>query len=432
MTCYHSSQSHFKSPPEVGCTEASNFCVRPTEGEIMRYSYKHKVNYINWKEESKQINITKAEMQDKIDKLKDEFGDECETKTNRYIFTYRTDRRGYYKYLYTYENKQYIVYTCNTYNDAANDGTTSITSDKIGTKSQRAENKLFEELNGVSERFAFGYCNRELIHYCIPKQLYHINGLYINKELHNISKADYSSHYPDCMQGKLPDWKKHKELKGRIEPTEEYPFAFYINGHMCAEYGRFDMHNWKYHILSHDLFREDDLKLNIPDDEEITILCKASKYELTSTEQKLYEYKLRGEMIEGITAKEVLNSAIGYKHLSNLKSNKCKLDHVAAITIARANQQMIDLIDELGYRNVLQVVVDGIIYKGKNEIGVREKYLGALVQENTNCDFIMRGINQYMFFKDGEYVDSCHGAFDTDIETNELTDIYKWRRSNGK
>ena len=386
----------------------------------------HMLKYIYWKNEETYVILKINEFNEKLDYYKKN-GQLVKYKTLRdewNLKSYFYEEKGYYRHLYTFEgNGKYIHYTCNYIDDTKNKREVRLA--RQGRSSNRIEQKLFKEFNGVSERVAFGYCDRELIYRCIPKQLYYVNEKYLHKNLSNISKVDYSSHYPDNMQGLMPNWREQKIVKGRAKPTKEYPFAFYIKSGMCAEYNRFDMHDWLNSQLVFQLFGK--RYEPVPDKQEETILCKPSKYKFDEVIKFLYDKKLKGEKIDGMDAKMVLNASIGFKHLSNIHSKRSRLDHIAAIVLGRANQQMLDLYSVLGGK-VLQIIVDGIIYKGDNKIGVDEKYLGALHQEIIGQEFRMRGMNQYIFFKDGKCTNECHSGFNDNIKTDKLEDIEEWRR----
>lgn len=400
----------------------------------MNSRMRKKINQVFWKKDIPISYIYIREMQEK-EKFFLQKGTLAQTKTKMVEWiknnTYKIDQNGYWKHLYVNEKGKLKHYVCHTLDDSKNKQRLESGEGKIlnqGTIAIKVENQLFKEINGVTPRVAFGYCDRPLIHKCVPKQLYYINPDLKNRNLKHVSKADFSSHFPASMCGKLPTWKGHLRLSGTVEPTKEYPFAFYIKSGHLAEYGAFDSHKWLNHKMNFSLFGENITIIPKEDDE--TILCKASEYEYTEVEKKLYEYKLKKEKINGVDAKIVLNSAIGYKHLKNLNSKVCRLDHIAAVTIARANQKMVNLYDELG-SEVLMIVVDGIIYKSTREIGTHVKGLGNLMQEITDCDFRMRGINQYLFMKDGIVPEDglCHGSFNDNIVATRLEDINLWRKT---
>lgn len=387
----------------------------------------HAVDYIYWKREETYIVLKIKEFEEKLAYVRC-YGKEANSKTIRAEWnfnSYKLEKKGYYNHLFVFEGEgKYMHYTTNIFDDSKN---ISYVRDKHeGTRCNQIEQALFKKLNSVSERTAFGYCDREIIYRCIPKQLYYINERYKNKNIEHVSKVDFSSHYPNNMQGDMPDWKTKIEKKGYIKPTKEFPFAFYIRSGMCAEYNVFDMHDWLNSKLVMRLFG--DRYTPVPNEEEVTILCKASKYTFDSTIKYLYNKKSAGELIDGIEAKKVLNASIGYKHLSNISSKRSRLDHIAAIVLGRANQKMIDLYENLGSSNVLQLVVDGIIYKEANKIGVDEKFLGALHQELLDCEFRMRGINQYAFFKNDVCVCERHAGCNDNLIINKLEDIDFWER----
>ena len=47
----------------------------------------------------------------------------------------------------------------------------------------------------------------------------------------------------------------------------------------------------------------------------------------------------------------------------------------------------------------------------------------------TDCEFRMRGTNQYIFMKNDEFVDWGHSGFNDNLETSCLEDIEKWSKS---
>lgn len=285
---------------------------------------------------------------------------------------------------------------------------------------------IFESLTGTTERRAFGYCDRAVISKCIPKQLYYIDRSQCDKDLPNVSKADFSSHYPASMCGRLPTWKGAKTIQGTAKPTAEYPFAFYIKSGHSAEYGVYNTHDWLDSTLVLWLFGEN-FSPEITPDADVTILCPASAYNYDEVIKYLYKKKQSDEIIDGLSAKTVLNAAIGYKHLKNLNNKQNRLDHLAVVTLCRANNKMLK-----HYRRgqTLQIVVDSIIYKGDEEIGTRRKCLGKLHQEITGARFRMRGINQYAFEKNGQIVAYAHGGFNDNIDIKNLSDIDKYSKKD--
>lgn len=397
----------------------------------MRAPHWKNLERVNWKAEAHKVYVSQLEFNRIKDNLfatghlSETFNDRNEW-LNPNVFAF--ERRGYWDHLYIggEDGVQHII--SNNFDDAQNaEAAKRGYIEDTGRRANTIEQRIFKELNGVSERQAFGYSEPDL-NKCVPKQLYYVNRRYLNKKIASAGKADYCSHYPAHLCGPLPTWDKLKVIRGRQDPTAEYPFAFYTRSGHCAEYKRFDTHSWKEEDISGDLFGNN--YTNIADDKDVTVLCKEAAYRLDDTIALLYNKKAADETIDGMPAKTILVSSIGYKHLRSENNTKNRLYHLAAICIARANQTMIDLYNTM-YKSVLQIVVDSIIYLGGREIGEHTKRLGSLHQELTDKTFIMRGVNQYMFIDrlTGQCKQVAHSGFDSNIKTAVLEDIWKWQRS---
>lgn len=285
---------------------------------------------------------------------------------------------------------------------------------------------LFKKYNGVTERVAFGYCDRAELGRCIPKQLYYIDKSQLNKNIESASKADYSSHYPARLCGRLPTMKDSLRVSGTVAPSKEYPFAFYVKSGHSAEFGRYDTHKWLNSPLVLQLFG-DNYNPKIKPDEDITILCRASEYKYDAVIKELYDLKSKGKEIDGLSSKIVLNAAIGFKHLKNVNNKQNRLDHVAAVALCRANELMRSKFER---GRTLMIVVDSIIYKGDTKIGVDYKRLGFLHQEITGARFRMRGTNQYAFEKDGKIVAYAHSGYDDIDKIEKIEDIDNFKKSS--
>lgn len=341
---------------------------------------------------------------------------------------YRYEKRGYWDHLYIGGPKGVRHIISNNFDDSQNREAMALGYIPCtGRRANTIEQRIFKEFNGVTERQAFGYSDPEL-NKCVPKQLYYVNTRWLNKKITCAGKADFSSHYPASICGRLPNWAKHKQVAGTVEPTLEYPFVFYTRSGHLAEYKTFDTHNWLYEPLAGDLFGRNYSK--VAPEEDVSILCPQADYRLDSTIEYLYNKKVNGEEVDGLPAKTILNSSIGYKHLRGIHNSRNRLYHLAAICIARANQKMIDLYNQNSH-TILQIVVDGIIYLGPHTLGSPERKLGILHQEITDNSFIMRGANQYMFIERKSGLCTCytHSGLDFNIRTTHLEDIRLWQRS---
>lgn len=397
----------------------------------MRAAQWRAVSQVQWKTEAKKEYLNQTAFRDLADKmyrtghLAESFNDRKEWMQPG-IFVY--EKRGYWEHLYLGGPTGVRHIISNTIDDSQNSEAAALGYVRdVGRQANTIEQRIFKNLTGVSERQAFGYSEPQL-NKCVPKQLYYINSRWLNKKVTCAGKADFSSHYPAHIKGPLPNWDKHKRVDGTVDPSPEYPFVFYTRSGHLAEYKRFDTHAWRDEELAGDLFGQHYSKVN-PDDD-VSILCPEAAYRLDSTIDYLYNMKTLGESIDGIPAKQILVSSIGYKHLRGANNTRNRLYHLAAVCIARANQTMLDLYNE-HRRSVLQIVVDGMIYMGPHAIGEDRKDLGVLHQELTDQSFIMRGINQYMFIDrhTGECTGCSHSGFDVNILTTRLEDIREWQRA---
>lgn len=388
----------------------------------MKFSSKvyHQLNYIYWRYESSLIKLSQSDFRDKFFELKkkrdvikyttirDKYSDEK-------VFALKTN--GDYKMMFLKEKGKYVVYSTNDFDDGKND----IEMYK-GSKSIKKLKDRFEEENNISLYKAFGTVEEDFKR-CVPKQFYYLNKEYLNKDL-IASSLDACSQYPSGMCGRLPNSHTMIEIKGRVEPNEEYPFAFYKSGHI-AEYGVFDSHNWTTHPYFYRLFRFEKEKWDIKpcsDEEETTYLMKASQYTFDNVWE--YFYSRRGFDSD---AKLVMNSAIGMMHKQNY--DKYKYAHLVAVAIGRGNQKILDMSSKIGYKNIIQICVDGILYIGK-EYGVSYKKLGVFNQEFTNCEFKISNFNKYIAMKDGVCIKAKHGNCNVNITPDEqitnLNEQYNW------
>lgn len=397
----------------------------------MRSSQWRALSYVNWKHEAPRQYLdynTFKKLADELwqsGHLATTFNKRSEWKIEG---TFKHEVRGYWEHLYIGGPKGVKHYVSNRIDNTQNYEAMKLGFiPDTGRRANTIEQKIFKELNGVTERQAFGYSEPQL-NKCVPKQLYYINSRWINKKITCAGKADFSSHYPANMCGPLPDWSRVRRVDGTVDPTPEYPFVFYTRSGHLAEYKRFNTHYWREEELTGDLFGSNYSKVD--PDHDVSMCCPSARYSLDSTIELLYNKKTAGEEIDGLPAKSILVSSIGYKHLKSPLNTRNRLYHLAAVCIARANQKMIDLFAP-NARSVLQIIVDCIIYMGPHELGEHRKALGVLHQEITDNSFIMRGVNQYMFINrnTGECTCSAHSGFDFNLLTTKLEDILVWQRS---
>lgn len=298
--------------------------------------------------------------------------------------------------------------------------------------------KIFEskfiERTGKSIKDAFGYCDID-IQNCVPRSLIWINENYLYKTFKNACLADISSNFPSNACGKLPDARRAISINGTIKPSAEYPFAFYVKSHHCAEYRRFNTQKWLKtdfaFTLSHDRKLEDKYDDVKPDDD-ITILMPAAEDEMTPEMRYFYDKKANGDP----DAKLVMNAFIGKLHpaVPTIK-NAILMYHIAAIIIGRSTQQIINIYNDVTANGGMPLMIqtDSIIYLHKDYIaGKDKKALGVLFQEVTRKNFRMVAIGQYAFAdENGEILMVKHqGINDAGlINIGVLEDLDKWKNA---
>lgn len=364
--------------------------------------------YANW------INITKDEMKDKINLIKENYLN-LKAKSNSNYSDWRNNntwflekRNNSYIRLYIKKDNDFFVYYTNFRDDNKN------TNEYTGKEAIQLLEYKFKEINNIGLLKAFGSVD-ESFKLNIPRQFYFVKETSKNKIIDGISILDFSSHYPSCGSNLLPDAHKIKKIGLIVPPTEEYPFAFYSTGHI-AIYNELDTNNWvdiNNPFMIYMLQKE--VLTNKITDETYTILMKASKYTLKDTYQYFYDKRKEDEI-----NKLVLNASIGYFHTKSYTTRK--FAHLAAVIIARANNKMYNLAKKVGFKNILHICVDGLIYKGNKSFGYGEG-LGSLKQEFLNKSIYIKGCNQYIVSEYKQY-NNClevkHGGFDARIDNKDL------------
>lgn len=310
-------------------------------------------------------------------------------------------REGDYDSLAVNEDGRYHIYTCNQFDDDKNNGLYR----HVGQDSRKLVDALMEEQHGVDIKEAYGTCPRSIKDY-VPKPVYYIDTRYSDVTQRNVWLEDYSSNYPAMACGKLPTWEGHIEIDGEVEPTQEYPFAYYAGTNQYAEYMRVDSRKWS----GYGEAATNVIARILPGKPTKTILCKASPYEMTQIWQTLYRRKKEGDP----DAKIAMVSTIGTLHPDRAKFPPQY--HVAATILSRAVQQHLDMYKRMTEDGavVYQMVVDSFIYTpgSVKGYGSRAKTLGGLYTEISGLRYDQtNAINQYVFWnKDGTTAMVRHGA----------------------
>lgn len=396
-------------------------------------SIERKIKFIYWTKESKLVHLTQQEFADKLNSLDSMGYHRVPYTCNREVYlernkNYSVKKNDDFYVIYIREAKNYVRYTTDWFD-----------SNKMGNEGSAAAKLVrdkFEELTGSTYKKAFDTVSEEFKR-CVPKQFYYTNSKYLNKEM-VMSAIDASSHYPANICGRLPDAHTAITKKGTVKPTKEYPFAFYIKSGHCAEYEVFDTHDWLGHPqFGINLFRrgkEEYPLLHINNNDDTTVLMKASEYELTDVYKYFYNIKQTypHDSSEYKDAKMVLNASIGYFHKH--KYTTYKYAHLVAITIGRANQIMLNKANEIGSMFIVHMCVDGIIYLGTKQYGIDDKQMGKFHQEFLGCNTKVSKQNCYIAMKDGKVVKEAHGSFNrfndgrhiTPENITSLDDQYNW------
>ena len=351
---------------------------------------------------------------------------------------YINERKSCYDPIQVYCYTEEHGFTCyETTNDTNKDNRRK-NGELTGSDAYKALQEKFKENNNVTYCKAFGTTSSNEFNHmrykkpvndyiaCVPKQFYYLSD---NLKAQRISTTfgcsmvDFSSHYPASLSEELPTAKGSKRLKGRIKPNKDYPFAFYLNTGTVSFYYNdelVDTHDWinseyGYCVLDSETIER--IK-NVKDEDEVTVLMKKSNYSF----KEEIEYFYARRKVDPI-AKLVMNAAIGSFHLRNYDNMNSKhYAHLAAITIARCNHKMLKLAEQVKNDNheILQIVVDSLLYKGEMEYGTSDKVLGQPHQEFTDAIIAIRRINQYIVEKDGVIIKACHSAYDA---TDDGSDI---------
>lgn len=218
---------------------------------------------------------------------------------------------------------------------------------------------------------------------CVPVQVQYLNYKFKGKIVTGCTKADVSSAFPTQMTKALPTLHDCKRAKGRVEPNEDFPFAFYIKSHHIKTLDGIDTRKFCNEFYSMYYFK---VYENVDESKDETILChampKAEHDALADAFKDLYEHRK-----EDSNLKFFMNASIGFFQLN---SNP-RLSFISAIVIARCNSDMFERAKKLqkNKKEVLFIATDSIAWKGgEDKIATDEKYLGSFTYEGKNIKFL--------------------------------------------
>lgn len=371
----------------------------------MNYKFWHGLKYINWTKEAQLVKITCDGFMDVIDKLERKGGTKIKKKTLRSAYfgdDYYIEKTGNWKRLYYRDDDGYKIVSTNVYDEAKN------TRTKTKSGALTIFTRKFREDTGLGQKAlytAFGTVKADFKD-CIPKQFYYMNKEYICTDKKSwkggLCGIDDSSHYPSCALGRMPNAREMIEVDGIVEPTDEYPFAFWLESGNCAEKDVFDTREWTADEFWWPyLFGSKERMNRACKKDSKTILMKASEYTMDKTWRYFYDLRRADP-----DAKLVMNSTIGQMHQRDGDFKKYKdhpYAHIAAVILARANTKHLKKCKQIGNNNIVSVVVDSIYYRASYKYGCseKEKDLGKYVQEFYCCQGAFRSTMCYMIRGNG-------------------------------
>lgn len=348
---------------------------------------------LDWKHVER-VNVSLEEYENLIAEFKAKGTRVTESKTKLIHWcmpgSWQVDEKGGYLYLFTrgFDNvlRKYVALK-----DKQKEEQRKLLGDFVGKQAFDRVSEDFKARSGVSLRVAFGYVSKDDFDGMCPTASMVQSERYRCKTVRHAFKADISSAYPYELTKVLPDAHDSLTLAGRVRPTEEFPFAFYLKSYNIAVFGEFDSHDWE--STGFGYFQKRMIH-DCPDSEEVTVLMRASKYSLKETFTELYNG--RSEHTEN---KIVMNAFIGYLHSKKLFP--CKglfMGHIAAVTIARLCDRIYKAANTLiAEGNVpLMTMTDSIAWFGKpSSIAENAKYLGSFSYEEYDCDIRYYRTGQY-------------------------------------
>lgn len=297
----------------------------------------------------------------------------------------------------------------------------------------------FESLYGISMRLAFKPTNHaeeyKAVKICVPSPINWASRIWSEKKLKNVKKADVSSAYASALCGRIPTWEGCKMVNGEVEPSEEFPFAFYDNHHVKIIEGdgeiisTYLLEKSKYYMTAKTKRAGKSLvERFLPRTANKTILCKLAKYDFTPIMEKFYDNRK-----EKSEYKFIMNSAIGMFH----RNSSPQYSNIAAVVLLRTAINMVKRLEHLECHKCCPLLVntDSISWLGDDiSLTSETKSLGAFYLEYDSCEMFIAGVKCYQV-KDGEKVLTYWaGVKDVknknipfgDIYTNDFTESLFW------
>lgn len=316
----------------------------------------------------------------------------------------------------------------------------SVQTSVTGTFARRTLEDMFKSRTGLSLRRAFGCVDNagDFAGYQYAPIIW-TDDTALHKNLNKIYKADVCSAYAYEATKMLPDAHTAIEVEGRPAPTEEYPFAFYIDTNQLAIYGEFDTRDYTRHPLNttfnnfetwHRNNKQYDNRFHyIPKMQHRTILMKASNFSLAPEYNTLHNGRAEHE-----ENKSIMVSSIGNLSSPSLNINgNTPMRHITSVIYARHMVRMMRLYDRIKELKgcVVSIATDAIMWSCKYDLPIYEtvKALGNFYLEYYNCRARIARQGIYALEKDKKIYLVKHQGFTEEavkaIEIRKLQDIDK-------
>lgn len=233
---------------------------------------------------------------------------------------------------------------------------------------------------------------------CIPRPVNY--GYAIPRKLSRVYKADISSSYPFEGSKPLPTLVDYKRVSGRAEPTEEYPFVFYLHSHHLAIYNELDTRDF---IDFSDWYDTSEMYTNAAN--EVSICCRCANYSLKPVFTHYYEGRQTHPEY-----KQYMNLFVGYCY----RFERPEYSHVAAVILARAAMRILKYAQSIAEQsNLIRLIAtDSVLWVGTPvEFTTKEKTLGAFVEEYSDIHAIVLGAKKYQLLtNDNEVITRWAGV----------------------
>lgn len=228
--------------------------------------------------------------------------------------------------------------------------------------------------------------------YVCPIQLDWCARQFTGKVVDGICKADVSSAYGFELTKTLPDLHAaaRKEVKGRVAPNEEYPFAFYLkSGHMAiwGEGSSWDYYDRRYFVE----VRKRAVRDVAPEDD-ITLLCRKASVTLGEFIERLYA--ARNVSPEN---KAIMNLTVGMWWRKEYFAGMEVMWPLSAVVHFRCNARMADIYESLLNLGQVPILIntDSITWVGDDTSLVQPKKLGSFTLEHKDAKMIIQSVKAY-------------------------------------